>query len=150
MKIRSFRIIFRTIFLLVTTYSLVACSSSGDTFPQVASPPPFDHIDGEELRSGMHQLAFELQRLDSSLATENTEGLISQQDVVDNIRNIERVAENLRFGDLSSKHPFLVDGMDRFLSDVNRALADASRNSPRYYMAGRISGGCINCHNTSR
>ncbi|MDG2338137.1 MAG: hypothetical protein P8N94_09140 [Gammaproteobacteria bacterium] len=34
---------------------------------EIANPPPFDYIDGEELRSNMHQLAFELQQLDMAL-----------------------------------------------------------------------------------
>ncbi|MDG2338138.1 MAG: hypothetical protein P8N94_09145 [Gammaproteobacteria bacterium] len=44
----------------------------------------------------------------------------------------------------------MIDDMDRFLSDVRRAKMDAERNVPRYYMAGRISRGCINSHSQNR
>jgi hypothetical protein len=126
---------------------LAACSNNGGAFPQVADAPPFDYSDGEELRSRMHQLAFEIQRLDGALATDYEEQSPSQQSIIDTLRNIERIGETLQSGDLSSKHPFLLDGMDRFLADVKRAQWDASRS--RYYMAGRISGGCASCHRAS-
>lgn len=126
---------------------LAACDSNGGAFPHVTNPPPFDYADGEELRSRMHQLAFALQRLDGSLVPEYDERPPFQQSVVDNLRDIERIGESLKFGDLNSKHPFLVVDMDRFLADVRRARGDASRN--RYYMAGRIAGACVSCHTSN-
>ena len=130
------------LFLLLT-----ACTNNGGGFPQVADAPPFDYVDGEELRSRMHQLAFALQRLDNSLSTEYDESMPFQQSVVDNLRDIERIGNSLQSGEISSKHPFLVDDMDSFLADVSRAQWDATRN--RYYMAGRISGSCVSCHRGS-
>lgn len=126
---------------------LVSCSNNGEGFPQVADAPPFDYVDGAELRSRMHQLAFELQRLDSSLAIEYDEGTPVQDDVVDTLRDIDRIAKSLQSGDLRSKHPFLLDSMDKFLADVSRAQFDASHN--RYYRAGRIAGACVSCHSAT-
>ena len=135
------------LFVFIGTLSclfLTGCTNNEGGFPQVADAPPFDYIDGEELRSRMHQLAFELQRLDSSLAVEYDESSPPQQSVIDNLRNIERIGKALQSGELSTKHPFLLDGMESFLADVSRAEWDASRN--RYYMAGRVSGACASCH----
>lgn len=50
---------------------LTACTNSADSFPRVANPPEFDFIDGQNLRTGMHQLVFELQKLDLMLLSEN-------------------------------------------------------------------------------
>lgn len=134
---------------------LVACNNTGDEFPQIANPPPFDYADGEALRTGMHQLAFELQRLDLSLmresdtdpdSQESDADAVSQQQVVSSLRNIERIGGVLRDQDLSSTHTFLREDMTRFLSSVNRAIMEAEGNPPRYYSAGRVSGGCVNCH----
>lgn len=130
--------------------ALGGCNYSGDAFPAVASPPPFDFIDGEELRSGMHELAFQLQQLDMTLMTAYLDEPSFQRDIVDKIRNIERIAGHIAETDLAVRHPFLLDDMDRFLSDVTRARMDAERGVPRYYMAGRISGGCITCHRENR
>ena len=123
---------------------LASCSDNEGAYPHMTNPPPFDYADGEELRSRMHQLAFALQRLNRDLATHYDERPPFQQSVVSNLRDIERIGETLQFGDLNSKHPFLADGMDRFLDDVRRAQRDASRS--RYYMAGRIAGACVSCH----
>ena len=59
--------IFRVAIPLIAALTLFGCSANSDSFPQIANPPPFDYIDGEELRSNMHQLAFELQQLDMAL-----------------------------------------------------------------------------------
>jgi len=123
---------------------LTSCTSDGGSYPQVADAPPFDYVDGEELRSRMHQLAFELQMLDSALAAEYDEMPPSQQSITDHLSNIERIAESLQSGDLKSRHPFLIEDMERFQADVERAQWDASRS--RYYMAGRIAGACVSCH----
>ena len=59
--------IFRVAIPLIAALTLFGCNANSDSFPQTANPPPFDYIDGEELRSNMHQLAFELQQLDMAL-----------------------------------------------------------------------------------
>ena len=142
--------LYRGVVSVLVLFSLAACNSNSDSFPQIASPPPFDYIDGEELRSGMHQLAFELQKLDTTLMQAYVDQPSFQREIVENIRNIERIAGYVQETDLAVRHPFLVDDMDRFLSDVRRAREDADRSVPRYYMAGRISGGCIGCHRENR
>lgn len=150
MKNRIYRIFLKTLILLVTPLILTSCDSNNEnSFPQVASPPPFDYPDGEGLRSGMHQLAFTLLRLDAVLADENEIEPIDQGDVVDNLQRIQRIAQDLQAGDIRSTHPYLASDMHRFLSDVDQALLMASLRSPRYYMAGRVSGACITCHKTN-
>ena len=142
--------IFRVALPLIAALTLFGCNSNSDTFPQIANPPPFDYVDGEELRSNMHQLAFELQQLDLALVDSYDQQPSFQRRIIDSIQNIERIGGYIQNTDLSTRHPFLVDDMDRFLADVRRAKMDAERNTPRYYMAGRISGGCINCHSQNR
>jgi len=135
---------------LIVGLVLVACSNNPNGFPQIASPPPFDYADGDELRSRMHQLAFELQQLDLALMTETDSRPTFQQEIVSNLQDIERIGTSLQTGDLSTRHPFLRDKMAGFLADVSRARRDAAMNPPRLYMAGRVSGGCVNCHQSVR
>lgn len=125
---------------------LTTCTNSADGFPRVANPPEFDFVDGEELRSGMHQLAFELQKLDLMLLSENDDVPNDSQNVVASLRNIERIAQTIREGDINSQHPFLRRDMDMFLSDVVRAREDAMRGQTSFYLAGRVSGSCVSCH----
>lgn len=134
------------LFGIFTCLLLSSCTNNGGGgFPQIANPPPFDYPDGEELRSRMHQLAFSLQRLDNVLSEQYDEQNEPSQDaIVDNLRDIERVANTLQEGDLKSQHPFLLDEMANFIADVERAEWAASRG--RYYMAGRVAGSCVSCH----
>ena len=88
--------------------------------------------------------------MDLALSTEIDGNPAFRQEVIDNLSNIERIGGYLQSGDLSSRHTFLQDGMNRFLTDVRRARTDATLGTPRYYMAGRISGACVNCHNANR
>ena len=125
---------------------LTACTNSSGGFPRVASPPEFDFVDGEELRSGMHQLAFELQKLDLILLSENGNQRNDSQSIVSSLRNIERIAGTIREGDINTQHPFLRRNMDMFLADVARAREEVSRGQPSYYFAGRVSGSCVSCH----
>jgi hypothetical protein len=142
----------RACLALTTMLVMAACSSGGTTaFPPIASPPPFDYADGEELRSGMHRLAFELQQLDLSLMIANSDQDQGERDqVVTRLDNIQRIGEGLIAGDLSTNHVFLSNDMSRFLSTVNRARMSAENNPPNYYQAGRVSGACVNCHRVSQ
>lgn len=146
MNKKTFKYISRSLILIAAGSVLTSCSGNEGSFPQIANPPPFDYVDGEELRSGMHQLAFALQRLDLVLANEDgyepSPGL--QRSVLETLGDIKREGDNLQSSDLKNNHPFLADGMGRFLSDVERAQFDAKRE--RYYMAGKISGSCMSCH----
>jgi len=135
-----------TMLTVTTMFALSACSDFTGTSPQIAYPPPFDYSDGEELRSRMTQLSYELQQLDLALMAEGDNRPSLPEQVGRNLENIERIAGFLQEGDLSSKHPFLQSNMRNFLADVRRARMDVSASPPRYYMAGRISGACINCH----
>jgi len=131
---------------LAAVLFLTGCTNSADSFPRVANPPEFDFADGDELRSGMHQLAFELQKLDLMLLSENDDLANDSQNVVTSLRNIERIAGTLREGDINSQHPFLRRDMDIFLADVARAREDAMRGQTSFYLAGRVSGSCVSCH----
>lgn len=150
MKERIRKVLSQSILLLIAATSLLACSTNGDSFPRIAAPPAFDYINGEELRSRMHQLAFEVQQLDLSLANEYDDRPDFQRDVVRSLQNIERIAGLLQSGEIPANHPFLRDDMRRFLGDVRKARTDASMGSPRYFMAGRILGACVNCHQQNR
>jgi len=140
----------RNVVVLPIALGITACSSGNGAFPQIANPPPFDYADGEELRSGMHQLAFELQRLDAALMAQEIEDSYSQQEVIQSLRNIERIAGTIREGDMSSRHTFLRDDMSSFLTAVSRARMNAEANPGRFYMAGRVSGACVNCHRANQ
>lgn len=140
----------RGVIAVLTLAFLTGCSSGGGGFPQIANPPPFDYADGTELRSQMHRLAFELQQLDMALTSGMERDRNSQDEIVSHLGNIANIGDDLRQGDMSTNHTFLRNDMANFLSTVNRARMAAQNNPPDYYMAGRVSGACVNCHQVSQ
>lgn len=146
MKNATLRILCRSTFAAVAIAVVGACSSGSEGFPQIANPPPFDFVDGANLRSRMHQLAFEVQRLDSALMSGESGNSFVQPSIVESLRNIERIAGVIREDELSVRHTFLKSDMDRFISTVSRARMSAESSSPRYSEAARVTGACVNCH----
>jgi uncharacterized membrane protein YccC len=134
--------------LVVSTFS--ACDNTAATIRRVTYPPDFTYVSGQQLRSRMSQLAFQLQLLDEALAESNNQQQVQQQQVVSILGNIGRIGSNLQANDAGSNHPFLQNQMRSFVSDVGEARVAASLNPPSFYLAGRIAGGCVNCHSVNR
>jgi len=134
--------------LFLTLFS--ACDNFAALMRQATYPPDFRYVSGQELRSNMDQLAFQLQQLDGALgaATDNQDA--QQVQVLRILGNMERIGTELRAGDSGSNHPFLEDHMGDFVSNVTQARVAASLSPPRYYMAGRVAGACVNCHQVNR
>lgn len=129
---------------------IASCSEVASTVRKVTYPPDFKYVSGQELRSNMDKLAYNLQRLDLTLADTSADQYEQQQQVLDILHDIERIGTNLRAGDAGSNHPFLQDYMSNFVQQVGEARIAAAQNPPHYYLAGRISGGCTNCHKVNR
>ena len=139
--------------VLVSVVVLIILSGCGDTaglIRQVTYPPDFNYVTGEELRSSMDQLGYQLQRLDLALVPAEAGRPVERQEVLDVLSSIERIGANLRAGEGGSNHPFLEDHMSDFVVEVGRARIAALMNPPSYYLAGRVAGGCVNCHRINR
>ncbi|VAW57796.1 hypothetical protein MNBD_GAMMA07-1635 [hydrothermal vent metagenome] len=140
------------ILLLTIMLTMGGCSDFTAVVRKVTYPPDFKYVTGQELRSHMDALAFQLQLLNKTLI-ENNNGqskLDQQQQVLGILREIELIGSSLQAGEAGSNHPFLQDYMKKFLSIVVQARRSASSNPPNYYFVGRVSGGCISCHNAHR
>ena len=117
---------------------------------QATYPPDFNYVTGQQLQDSMDQLGYYLQQLDQALEPAERGGDVPQQDVITVLGNIERIGTNLRAGDAGSNHPFLEDHMSDFVVEVGRARIAAMGSPPSYYLAGRVAGGCVNCHRVNR
>ncbi|MCB1670762.1 MAG: hypothetical protein R3F41_15985 [Gammaproteobacteria bacterium] len=136
--------------VIVLVMSLSACGGAARLIRQATYPPDFNYVSGDELRSSMDQLGYQLQRLDQALAPAETGQDVSQQEVLSVLGDIERIGTNLRAGEGGSNHPFLEDHMNDFVVQVGRARIAARMDPPSYYLAGRVAGGCVNCHRVNR
>lgn len=140
---------------LVFSCFLGACSSQmAEKVRKVTYPQNFKYVAPAELRTNMDRLAQHMRLLDLSLAmqhNQSAEGIETQrQQVLTALANIERIGSALQAGDGGSNHPFLESHMRDFVSNVGAARVAASLPQPRYYLAGKVSGGCVNCHRINR
>ncbi|MFQ3198186.1 MAG: hypothetical protein ACI8R9_002289 [Paraglaciecola sp.] len=144
-------IIVITQIVMLSTLGISGCSSDmAAAMRKVTYPPDFKYVSPDELRSSMQQLAYQLQQLDGVLMPDNLQNSAQQQKVVSILGNIERIGSRLQASDAGASHPFLQDFMQDFLAEIDRARSAASLAQPRYYLAGRVSGGCLNCHKVNR
>ena len=146
----------RLIFICLTVFFsgvlfVLGCSNEfSAAVRKVTYPPDFKYVTAQELRSNMEQLALQMQLLDFALKPENSDKTLQQQQVLDALAKIQKVGVGLQAGDAGATHPFLQDMMTNFVDDIRRARTAASMEPPKYYLAGRVSGGCINCHKANR
>lgn len=134
---------------------VVSCNSQiASSMRKMTYPPDFTYTEQSELRSDMAKLAQQMVLLEEALAItpsalDNTQE-IQRQKVLLTLRNIGRIAANLRANDSGANHPYMQDYMQEFISKIDAARVAASIATPRYYYAGKIAGGCTNCHKVNR
>ena len=140
----------RAMSLALLALAMSTCADMTPTVRHEIYPPGFDVESRQPLNSRMQQLGVALQQLDLTLASLEDQPVNLQQQVIGSLQEIERIAGFLQDSELSTNHPFLRDDMNEFLVDVRTARQAVSTSPPRYYMAGRITGKCINCHRANR
>ena len=91
MKVSKIRILAGIAFAGSMVFGLASCGASDAGFPPIGNPTAFDYADGDELRSTMHRLAFELQQLDLAMIGEDYRDTMFQQQIVNHLDNIERI-----------------------------------------------------------
>jgi len=137
--------------LSVAILSSSGCTDTAAIIRQATYPPDFKYLSEQELQSNMDKLANQLQLLDMALlGSSSAESPGQQQEVLVILGDMERISRNLRAGPAGSNHPFLEDHMSDFVISVGQARNAASLATPRYYLAGRLAGGCVNCHKINR
>jgi hypothetical protein len=129
---------------------LTACSDPAATIRKVTYPPDFKYIERSELQSAMGTLAQQLLQLETALALSEPVQDIDQEEVKRILAEIENTAQQLDASAAGSNHPFLQDQMNQFTNDIQQARIAASLSPPRYYAAGKLAGGCVNCHRINR
>jgi hypothetical protein len=137
---------------------LASCSSQfAASMRKVTYPPDFAYIEQGKLRSDMGRLAQQMRLLDQALIEQNSlhdqtsvDAERQRQKVLATLRNMGRIATELKAGNTGANHPFMQDHMQDFVAKVDKAKVAASLEQPRYFFAGKISGGCTNCHKVNR
>ena len=129
---------------------LVGCNNPTATVRKFTYPPDFKYVSDAELKSTMDVLAQQVVRLDAALAAVQQPQALDEGEVVRILAAIERTTQKLDARSVGSNHPFLEDYMARFDDTVQQARMAASLHPPNYYLAGRVAGACVNCHEVNR
>lgn len=153
-KLRVLR--YTGVLIVVMGSSLIAgCSSQfAESMRKFTYPPGFKYTQPAELRSDMAKLAQQMLLLDETLINEydpTKDGAEAQrQQVLQVLQNMGTTASTLIEGETGGNHPFIQDHMKDFVAKVDQARTAASLKEPNYYFAGKVSGGCTNCHEVNR
>jgi hypothetical protein len=129
---------------------LSACGNMAPPVEYGLYPTDFSVGVDPVMSTGMQQLGYQLQQLDLALMGAHDQRPDLSQYASSILLEVERIAGFLQAEDISVNHLFLRDDMNSFLTDVRQAREHTSMSPPQYYLAGRISGACINCHRTNR
>jgi hypothetical protein len=141
--------------VIIVSLAIVSCSSQfTESMRKVTYPPGFKYVQPSELRSDMDKLAQQMLLLDEALnnADKPTQDgtKVQRQLVLQVLQNMGRTASKLIEGEAGGNHPFMQDHMQGFVAKIDKARTAASLKEPNYYYAGKVSGGCINCHKVNR
>lgn len=143
------------LFVISVCIVMIGCSSQmAASMRKVTYPPDFTYTKQADLRTDMDQLAKQMVILEQALVAPSTDidnaREIQRQQVLSTLRNMGRIAASLHANDIGTNHPFMQDYMQEFIGKIDKARVAASIEPPRYYFAGKISGGCTNCHKVNR
>jgi hypothetical protein len=141
--------------LLMGSLTTVGCSSQfAKSMRKLTYPPGFKYTQPAELRSDMAKLAQQMLLLDEVLINpykqtqDGEEG--QRKQVLQVLQNMGRIASTIMEGETGGNHPFIQEHMQDFVAVVDQARSAASLQEPNYYFAGKVSGGCTNCHKVNR
>ena len=141
--------------LIIGSSTLVGCSSQvADSIRKFTYPPGFKYTEPTELRSDMAKLAQQILLLDDLLIPQDKNSQhgeeVQQHKVLNVLKNMGSIVSKLVEGETGGNHPFIQKHMQDFLAKVDKAKTAASLQEPNYYYAGKVSGGCTNCHKVNR
>jgi hypothetical protein len=141
--------------LITSSVTLVGCSSQfAESVRKVTYPPNFKYTKPDELRSDMGKLAQQMLLLDEALVNtyaSDENGIQTQRQLVlKALQNMGKTAAKLSEGDSGGNHPYIQAHLKGFVAKIDQAKTAASLQAPNYYYAGKVSGGCTNCHKVNR
>jgi len=109
-------------------------------------PPSFNYISAEQMKSTMWALAGHAEELDQ-LMNESSEGDEAlQAQVIRLLGEMDRDAQALGPGDWPSNHPRVSRNVESFRRELRDARRTAELDPPNYFLAGSVTGACVQCH----
>lgn len=140
------RVIHRTFFIFILLF-LSGCQSGVlETVRKVTYPPDFNYISKEKLTSTMQSFAWYTTLLDNSLRDASSVTREQRQSAISILEKMEKLSLKLGSEALTSNHDIVSFNIDQFRLRIINARDGLLQEPPNYYLAGSVSGYCLNCH----
>ena len=135
------------VLLLVSLTLLSACQNGVlENVRKVTYPPDFNYISHDKLRDTMQTFAWYTTLLDNNLRDTTSITREQRLNAINILEKMEHLSLELGTETLSSNHDILSFNIDAFRQSIIDARKGLQQNPPNYYLAGTLSGYCINCH----
>jgi hypothetical protein len=109
-------------------------------------PPTFTYISDEQLRSTMWKLADHASQLDRLMRASHDGGEALRAQVIWQLTEMDRAAAALGPTGWPTNHPRVSRNVETFRREVEAARHAAELEPPNYFLAGSVSGACVQCH----
>jgi hypothetical protein len=133
-----------SIFLALTAWAL-GCGGFGRWVRQYTYPPDFRYIEPQELHSTMWQLAYHSRELHRLMALSD-DPRIHRDEILDQLRGMERAAEKLGQSGWPTNHPLVDMNLAQFRNDIRIARQAVEHDPPNFLLASPLTGACVYCH----
>lgn len=136
----------RTLPKLVAVLALTTIMTACSTRFGLQYPADFTYLTTGDVRNSMQAFALGISRLDTLLSEAETNPEKQQPAVVEELKRLERIADDLGAGPQRTNHLLIDAHIDRFKEDIVVARMEAAASPPSYYKTGLLIGGCTGCH----
>jgi len=134
--------------LIVTALALISGCQNGvlENVRKVTYPPDFNYISEDKLTNTMQSFAWYTTLLDNSLRDTASVTREQRLSAIQILGKMETLSMKLGTESMTSNHAIVSFNIDAFRSSIIEARDGLKQSPPNYYLAGRLSGYCVNCH----
>lgn len=128
--------------VVIIATSVVACAQ----IRKLTYPPDFTYLEKQEVEGLMQKMSEGIGRLDQLVAEASTSDVARQNNIINELSSLERIATRLSGGHKQTNQIVINDHIEKFISEVSSAKLLASTSPPNYYKAREITNSCQECH----
>lgn len=137
----------RALAALAAAGAWLACAPGGlEGLRKHTYPPTFTYISDEQLRSTMWRLADHASQLDRLMRAPHDGGEALRAQVIWQLTEMDRAAVALGPTGWPTNHPRVSRNVEGFRRELEAARHAAELDPPNYFLAGSVSGACVQCH----
>lgn len=136
----------RFIFTMVSTCVVIGSIAGCAQIRQLTYPPDFTYLEKKEVETLMQNMSAGIGRLDRLVNEASTSDVTQQQNILNELSSLERIATRLSGGHKQTNQVFINDHIEKFISEIGMAKMYASTVPPNYNKTKNIAYSCQQCH----